>query len=343
MKMRLHPFDLRLAHRFTISRGSIDVQPTLIVALEDQGLVGWGEATANDYYGHTVASMTEHLERLRSTIEATVWSEPAELHGAIQDSLAGDPFALCALDQAAHDLWGKRHGRATLELFGGSFDMPRPDSNFTIGLDRIETMVAKLRETPDWPCYKVKLGTADDVAIIERLRRETAVPFRVDANGGWTVDEAIDRIGRLAALEVELIEQPLHADAIDRIAQVRRATSLPLIADENCQVFEDVRRCADAGFTGINIKLVKCGGMTVARRMIDQARQLGLQVMIGCMTESSVGISAIAQFLPWLDFVDMDGAALLAGDVADGVVVERGVCRYPSRLGNGVIGLRPGV
>lgn len=340
MKMRLHPFDLRLAHPFTISRGTLYTQPTLIVELEDGGLRGFGEATANDYYGHTVESMLANLESLRSKIESASWNHPAELWEAMSGDLTGDPFSLCALDQAAHDLWGKREGRATLELFGGSFEMPRPSSNFTIGLDTIETMVAKLHETPDWPCYKIKLGTPNDLAIVKRLREETTVPFRVDANCGWSVSEALEKIPVLESLGVELIEQPLPADRIGEVGQIAGRTRLPVVADENCQVPSDVSVCADAGFTGINIKLVKCGGLTPAMRMIQEARARGLKVMVGCMTESSVGISAIAQLLPWLDFVDMDGAALLAGDVADGVRVERGVAQFDSKLGNGITGLR---
>lgn len=342
MKMRLHPFDLRLAHPFTISRGTIHTQETLIVELIDGDLHGFGEATANDYYGHSVPSMIENLRSVQNQIEASAWQEPAELHTEMAGLLKTDPFALCALDQAAHDLWGKRAGRATLEMLGGSFDSPRPASNFTIGLDSIDTMVTKLKERSDWPCYKIKLGTADDVEIVRRLRQEVSVPFRIDANGGWTVEEAIKKIPVLESLGVELIEQPLAAERLDQVALVASRTSLPVVADENCQVLEDVEICAQAGFTGINIKLVKCGGLTTAVEMIRRARELGLKVMVGCMTESSVGISAIAQLLPWLDFVDMDGAALLAEDIAEGVTVERGVCRFDYRLGNGVRRLTAG-
>ena len=133
-----------------------------------------------------------------------------------------------------------------------------------------------------------------------------------------------------------MIEQPLAEGEMHLVGQVARSTSLPVVADENCQVEGDVAACAQSGFTGINIKLVKCGGLTSARRMIAEARDLGLKVMVGCMTESSVGISAIAQLLPLIDFVDMDGAALLARDAAKGVRVERGICLYDSRVGNSV-------
>jgi len=196
-------------------------------------------------------------------------------------------------------------------------------------------MVQKLSEFPGWPIYKIKLGTADDLRIVRELRKHTDAVFRVDANGGWGVDQAIDNARALAALNVEFIEQPLPADDDEGMRRVYAESVLPVIADESCHVEEDVDRCAEC-FHGVNIKLVKCGGMTPARRMIDRARQLGLKAMVGCMTESTVGISAIAQLLPLLDYVDMDGAALLASDVADGVTLQTGRVVYPDENGNGV-------
>ncbi len=200
-------------------------------------------------------------------------------------------------------------------------------------------MVAKLREVPDWPLYKIKLGTADDVAIVRELRRHTDAVFRVDANCGWTESETIANSHRLKELGVEFIEQPLPAEDRDGAKRVYQESALPIIADESCISERDVELCADR-FHGVNIKLVKCGGLTPARRMIQHARELGLKVMVGCMTESSVGISAIAQLLPLLDYVDMDGAALLAEDIATGVTVERGVCKFAKENGTGVCLLR---
>ncbi len=211
---------------------------------------------------------------------------------------------------------------------------PRPVSNFTIGIDRIDVMVAKLHEQPDWPIYKIKLGTDRDLDIVRELRQHTTAVFRVDANCGWTADEAIRNAVELEALGVEFIEQPLPAEDLDGQRQIYLQSVLPIIADESCIAECDVDRCASL-FHGINIKLTKCGGLTPARRMIDRARQLGLRVMVGCMTESTVGISAIAQLLPQLDYVDMDGAALLAEDIAAGVRVDRGVCHYADENGTG--------
>ena len=334
MQLTLHSFELPLRHTFTISRESIDTQPTLIVELRDGEHRGYGEATANKYYGFTVESMTHRLEALRAQIEGAKWDRPEELWSQLQPALANDPFSLCAVDQAAHDLWGKRAGKPVYEMWGLS-TKKIPNSNYTIGIDTIPKMLEKMREFPDWPIYKIKLGTANDLEIVRELRQHTQATFRVDANCGWSAEQTIEYAPQLKELGVEFIEQPLPADRWEDIRRVRQQVALPIIADESCIVEGDVRRCAGL-FHGINIKLVKCGGLTPARRMIAEARQLGLQVMVGCMTESTVGISAIAQLLPLLDYVDMDGAVLLAEDIATGVSVERGVCHYPAVPGNGV-------
>jgi L-alanine-DL-glutamate epimerase-like enolase superfamily enzyme len=335
MQLKLHAFDLPLAHTFTISRESITSQPTLIVELIAGGVSGYGEATSNKYYGFTIERMARDLAALRPQLAAATLADPPALWQQCQGALADDPFALCALDQAAHDLWGKLRGQPVWKLWGLSTDKI-PLSNYTIGIDTIEVMVAKMNEFPGWPIYKIKLGTGRDLEIVRELRNHTAATFRVDANCGWTAEQAIAFAPELKALGVEFIEQPLKADQWDDLRRVRENSVLPIIADESCIVESDVARCHGV-FHGINIKLVKCGGLTPARRMIAEARRLGLSVMVGCMTESSVGISAIAQLLPLLDYVDMDGAVLLAKDIAEGVRLDRGRCVYPDRPGNGVV------
>ena len=340
MQLKLHAYDLPLAHTFTISRESMTSQPTLIAELIQDGQSGYGEATSNKYYGFTIERMARDLAALRPKLEATTLADPAALWQQCQPLLADDPFALCALDQAAHDLWGKLRGQPTWKLWGLSIDKI-PASNYTIGIDKIETMVAKLNEFPGWPIYKIKLGKGRDVEIVRELRKHTTATFRVDANCGWTAEQTIANAPELKNLGVQFIEQPLAADRWDDLRRVRKESVLPIIADESCIVESDVARC-DGVFHGINIKLVKCGGLTPARRMIAEARRLGLSVMVGCMTESSVGISAIAQLLPLLDYVDMDGAVLLAKDIATGVRLDHGRCLYPDRPGNGVTLLEQG-
>jgi L-alanine-DL-glutamate epimerase-like enolase superfamily enzyme len=202
-------------------------------------------------------------------------------------------------------------------------------------------MVEKMQERP-WPLYKIKLGRPDmDLVLVEALRQHTDAVFRVDANCGWSAAEAVIKSKALNALGVEFIEQPLPANDWEGAKTVYEQSVLPIIADESCIVESDVDRCAGY-FHGVNIKLTKCGGLTPARRMIDRARELGLSVMVGCMTESSVGISAIAQLLPLLDYADLDGAMLIANDPATGVTFDYGKVVYAPENGTGVHLLRRG-
>ena len=334
MKLTLHQRDLPLRHPFTIFHGSTSVQRTLIVEVEEDGFHGFGEAGANQYYGVSVEAMVALIERHRSAIEARRLDDPAMLWEEFRPSLESSPFAQCALDMACCDLWGKAQGAPVWKLWGLSLD-DVPVTDYTIGIDTIEVMLEKLREQPRWPIYKIKLGTPRDIEIVRTLRQHTDAVFRVDANGGWTAAEAVANALVLRRLDVELIEQPLPADDWAGMAEVFERSALPVMADESCRVEADVKHCV-GHFHGINIKLVKCGGMTPARRMIARARELGLKVMMGCMTESTVGISAIAQFLPLLDYVDMDGSLLLARDAATGVRIDRGRIIFPDENGCGV-------
>jgi len=196
-------------------------------------------------------------------------------------------------------------------------------------------MVAKMKETP-WPIYKIKLGTNDDVTIVRELRKHTDAIFRVDANCAWSAQETISNAPLLKDLGVEFLEQPLKAENWEGMEQVMHQSVLPIIADESCIIESDVEKCG-LHFSGINIKLTKCGGLTTALKMIAKAKEMGLRVMVGCMTESTVGISAIAQLLPQLDYVDMDGAMLLKGDIAKGVIISSdGRIVFPTLGGTGV-------
>lgn len=338
MELLLHRFDLRLRHTFTIAHDSRDVQKTLIVELRDGALSGVGEATANPYYGITIDRMITDLGQLRPQIETTGWTTAEALWEQLHDALKTNPFAQCALDEAAHDLVAKRAGKP-LYRFWGLDPSIIPLTNFTIGLDTPEVMLSKMLEMP-WPLYKIKLGGTtlgrgdDDLALLRHLRQHTTAQFRVDANCGWTADQTLAYAPELIELGVEFIEQPLPADDWAGMARLRVESPLPIIADESCIAEADVARCADY-FHGINIKLTKCGGLTPARRMIAEARQRGLRVMVGCMTESSVGISAIAHLLPLLDYVDMDGSLLITNDPATGVTFDFGQVRYAQANGNG--------
>ncbi|HEX4413048.1 MAG TPA: dipeptide epimerase [Lacipirellulaceae bacterium] len=337
MKLSYKKFDLPLRHVFTISRGSVSVQQTLIVQLESDGKYGYGESTTNTFYGATIENMSSVIESVRSMIEQATLEDPLALIAAITKNIPHEKyanFALNAIDLAIHDLWGKLRGAPVYKLWGLTTDRV-PDSDYTLGIDTPEKMVAKMQEMPGWPVYKIKLGTADDLTIVRELRKHTDALFRVDANCGWTAEQTIEFAPVLKKLNVEFIEQPLPPEDVDGARRAFEGSVLPLIADENCIVESDVDRCAGR-FHGINIKLTKCGGLAPARRMAARARELDLQVMAGCMTESTVGISAIAQLLPLLDYVDMDGAVLIAKDIATGARLDHGKCIYPNANGNGV-------
>ncbi|TPE46299.1 dipeptide epimerase [Pontibacter mangrovi] len=332
MKLTIRSYDLPLKHTFTISYDSRDTQPTMIVELEQDGHKGYGEATSNPYYGFTIESMTAALENIRQQIEATTLDKPEDFWEQMQPHLKDNPFALCALDIAANDLYGKLQGQPLYKLWGLNPDK-NPLTNYTIGIDTIENMVKKLKEMP-WPLYKIKLGTKEDVEIIKELRKHTDAVFRVDANCAWGVEETIENARQLKPLGVEFIEQPMRADDLEGMKQVYQHSVLPLIADESCITESDVAKCV-GHFHGVNVKLVKCGGLTPARRMLKEARELGLKTMVGCMTESTVGISAIAQLLPMLDYVDMDGPLLISKDIARGITIDNGKVYYSSVNGTG--------
>jgi L-Ala-D/L-Glu epimerase len=332
MQLQIHSFQLQLKDAFTISRGTRYQVDNVIVALSENGFTGYGEATANPYYHTTAEGMTLILEGLRSKIEAYRGAVPADFWNYLLPELKDRPFVHCALDVAMHDLVARKAGKQLYDYWGLKPGL-MPLTNYTIGLDDVSVMLEKMKKQP-WPIYKIKLGTANDLQIVKTLRQHSDAIFRVDANCGWTAEETIILAPELKALGVEWIEQPLPAEDVEGMKAVFAQSVLPIFADESCCVEADVDRCKDL-FHGINIKLMKCGGLTPALRMIEKARVYGLKVMVGCMTESSVGISAIAHLLPLLDYVDMDGALLLANDPARGVRIEQGRVFFAEEFGTG--------
>jgi len=225
IKLLFHRYDLRLKHTFTIAHDSRDVQPSLIVELRaeqpnGQIIRGFGEATANKYYGITLDRMVDDLSAIRPLIESETWPTAEALWDLAHPHLTNNPFAQCALDEAAHDLMAKKAGLPLYQFWG--LDASRiPLTNYTIGIDTIDKMVAKMQELP-WPLYKIKLGTADDLAIVRELRQHTQATFRVDANCAWTAEQTIRYAPELKALGVEFIEQPLKAGDWDGQQQVFR-------------------------------------------------------------------------------------------------------------------------
>ena len=335
MRLTLYRLGLPLEHEFTIAYGSTSVQNSLVVELEQDGVRGWGESTENPFYGHTLDTMSRSVEGCRSFLATYELMTPMGWWSDFRNQLSDDNFALSALDLAAHDLYGKLNDRCTYEVLGLKWDKI-PVSSYTIGIAQSDEMIDKLRQRPDWDVYKIKLGTDRDVEIIRELRQVTSARFRVDANCGWSVDETIANSHELKELGVEFIEQPLSADASDEdLRRVYHESALPIMADESCLVESDVQKC-EGRFHAVNVKLCKCGGLTPAARMLRQARSLGMKTMVGCMVESSVGISAAAQLLPLMDFADLDGAVLIADDPAVGVTVHDGVVTLGPKGGSGV-------
>jgi L-alanine-DL-glutamate epimerase-like enolase superfamily enzyme len=333
MNLKYKKSDLPFKHPFTISKGTKTHQPALLVELEFFGIKGYGEAPAIAYYNIPVEKMIADIEEKKKMIEKFSFTEPERYWHYLHHLIPDNSFLVCALDIAAWDIYGKMKKKQLHDLW--NLDISKnPLTDITIGIDTVENMVAKMKETP-WPIYKIKLGTPEDIHMMQELRKHTDAVFRIDANAAWKAEEALEKIKIFKDLNVEFIEQPLAKDDWEGMKFLYEHSPLPLIADESCVLEHDVIKCK-GHFHGINIKLTKCSGITPALRMIKEARELGMKVMVGCMNESSIGTAAIAQLLPLLDYVDMDGPLLLAEDVAKGVTYDYGKIIYPDGYGLGV-------
>lgn len=333
MKAQYWSYSLKFRHPFTISKGTKTHQPTLIVELDHMGIKGYGEACAIAYYNIPVEKMIADLESKKQFVEKFAFTDPERYWHYLHHLFPQNNFLVCALDIAAWDLYGKLKGKQLYELWGGDISK-NPICDYTIGIDTIEKMLAKMKEKP-WPIYKIKVGTVDDIAIVKALRENTNAVLRVDANAAWSLETALKLIPQLKELGVELVEQPLAKDDWEGMKVLYRESELPLYADEACVLEQDVEKCKDH-FHGINIKLTKCSGITPARRMIQKARELDMKVMIGCMNESTVGAAAIAHLLPFIDHVDMDGPLLLEEDLATGITYDFGKIGYSGMPGLGI-------
>lgn len=333
LQLRHYSYDLEFQYPFTISKGTKTHQPTLIVSLGLGNLRGYGEATAIKYYDVTVEGMTALLESKRQMIERYALTEPERFWHFLHHLIPGQHFLTAALDIAAWDLFAQLRRKPLYQLLGFPWTN-EPLTDYTIGIDSIDTMVEKLKAHP-WPLYKIKLGSANEIDIIRSLRKHTLSPFRVDANEAWTLDEAKQLLPELKALGVTLVEQPLAKTEWEAMKELKACSPLPLFADESCQTEDDVLKCIE-GFHGINIKLAKCGGITPALRMVEQARKSGLKVMMGSMNESTIGTTAVAHLLPILDEVDADGPLLLKEDVATGLKYTDGIISVSNYPGLGI-------
>lgn len=333
LQLKYYSYDLAFEYPFTISKGTKTHQPTLITSLGLADYVGYGEAPAISYYNITVPEMIASLEEKKAMIERYALIDPQRFWHFLHHLIPGQHFLTCALDMAAWDLFAKMR-RMPLHKLLNIPQGPTPLTDYTIGMDTNENMVAKLKAHP-WPIYKIKVGKADDIDILRELRKHTDSPFRIDANEGWTLDEAKKLLPELQLLNVTMVEQPLPREQYEEMKELKAFSPLPLFADESCRTEDEVKKCAE-GFDGINIKLTKCGGITPAMRMITEARSLGLKVMIGSMNESTIGAAAVVNLLPLLDEVDVDGPLLLKQDVAIGLTYENGIIKLSGAPGLGV-------
>jgi L-alanine-DL-glutamate epimerase-like enolase superfamily enzyme len=326
--------ELKTRHPFIIARGGRSEYRTIWVRLRDaEGHEGWGEAAPTRFYGETPESVLSALNLYAAAMPADPF-DIEESERRWEALLRLNPAARSALSAALHDLVGKRLGVPVYRLWG--LDPAKaPRSTFTIGLDTEERIRAKVREAEQYPILKVKLGTDRDLEILRAIRETTAKELRVDANCGWTVKRAIAMLPVLQEYGVTVLEQPLPPDDLDGLAAITRSAAIPVIADESCKTAADIPPLVGR-VDGINIKLAKCGSLREALRMIAVARAHGLMVMVGCMIESSLGITAAAQVTPLVDLVDLDGAALLADDPFTGATIDRGQVCLPSGPGLGV-------
>lgn len=334
LRLETEVLDLRTRHPFIIARGNTSDYRTVMVRLIDQdGVEGWGEAAPTAYYGETTETVLAAMKAYGEVLPA----DPALLDGAeeaLELRLHRNPAARAALSAALHDLAGKRLGIPVYQMWG--LDPAKaPRSTFTIGMDTPERIKMKVKEADQYPVLKIKLGSDRDMDILKAIRDTTSKEIRVDANCGWDVKRAIRMLPVLEEFGVTVLEQPLMPRNYDGLAQIRRAAKIPLIADEDCEVALDIPRLVGS-VDGINIKLAKCGSLREALRMIAIARANHMMVMVGCMIESSLAITAAAHFTPLVDIVDLDGAALLSKDPMVGATIDGGQVKLPTGAGLGV-------
>jgi L-Ala-D/L-Glu epimerase len=341
MKLSFEVLELRTRHAFNIAReGAPPARQSVWVRIEDgEGNEGWGEAPATPYYGETAETVAAVLPRLARALQGaaegdTLALEPIER--AVEHSVGFNPAARVAISAALHDLVGKRLGLPVWRLWGLD-PATAPRSSFTIGIDRVEVMRDKVREAAGYPILKVKVGTPGDEAVLRMIRDEAPdKTIRVDANTAWTAKQAIRALPMLQEYGVEFVEQPLPPADLEGMRQVRAASPLPIIADESCLVASDVAKLYGV-VDGVNIKLAKCGSLREAVRIVHAARAFGMEVMLGCMIESTLGVAAAVQLAPLVDYVDLDGAALLANDPFSGPGLEAdGSLRFNQGPGLGV-------
>lgn len=338
LRLKYKPYTLQLKHVFTLASGSRTTTPVVLTQLECDGFTGYGEASMPPYLGESHESVLKFLGQ----VNMEQFNDPFLIEDIIDyvDNIApGNYAAKASIDIALHDLTGKILGEPWYRLWG--LDPSRtPNTSFTIGIDNAEVVKQKVAEAEPYKILKVKLGLGNDREMIETIRTVSEKPICVDVNQGWKdKNYALEMAHWLRDQNVVFLEQPMPKTQTDDIAWLTQNAPLPVIADEAVQTTADLFKVKDI-YSGINIKLMKCGGMNAAHKMALMAREMGMRVMIGCMTETSCAISAAAQVSPLVDWADLDGNLLISNDVFDGVTVEDGKITLKERPGIGIVEMK---
>ncbi len=333
MKLSFDVIELVPKRVFRTARTASASSRSVIVEISDGTFTGLGEAAPARFYGETADTVVEVLESVRCVVEDC--AHEVELMADLTSrGLKGNPSARAALEIAAHDMMGKRYGIPLYRHF--ELDpADAPVTTMSIGLDDPDVMLEKAIEAADFPMLKVKLDADIDLSIVSRIKEATGACITVDANCAWTRAEAVEKAIELARIGVEFLEQPVAADDVEGLAYVRERADVPVFADESCPTSEQLPLVAPA-VDGVVIKLMKCGGLVEAVRMVRKARELGLKTMIGCMMESSLAITAAAHIAPLMDYADLDSGLLMTNDPFIGVRIDRGRMSLPEEAGLGV-------
>lgn len=336
MKIEIATRRLELEFPWRISRGTADFKEYHFISISQDGVTGLGEAAHNSRYDESLESIGKFLHAAEDVLHRTnLW----EYHDALQriNRLCnGQNAAKAAIDMAIMD-WITKQLDIPLYKFLGVNKSRTPVTSYSLGIDTPENLQQRIKNLREFPVLKIKLGGEQDEEILRAVREVTNATIRVDANEGWKDrHEALERIGWLLELGVEFVEQPLPAGRLDDVAWLRERSPLPLVADEDVKSTREIPALAGV-YDGINIKLMKAGGIQEALRMIYLARALGLKIMLGCMVESSLGVTAAAHLSPLADWSDLDGNLLLKNDPYRGVTVRDGLLVLPEGPGLGVV------